>query len=151
LHQTGRQEDDTTESPPNINHKHTKCSSQNSKVLQLLLLLYPFNGFFSRTTWVSRYHKGKTSLDSNEARDDGVLRCSGISLTIYKQSMPCSSQITTSTPHQSILQAGCSSVKVLMDNRSVLHNITHPHRKVLKSAISVVRRCRNFRHPKQKF
>ena len=33
-----------------------------------------FNGFFSRTTWyISRYQKGKTSLDSTEAKDDGVL------------------------------------------------------------------------------
>jgi len=37
------------------------------------LLLHPFNGLFSRTAWVSRYQKGKTSLDLNEARDDGVL------------------------------------------------------------------------------
>ena len=32
-----------------------------------------FNCLFSWTTWVSRYQKGKTSLDLNEARDDGVL------------------------------------------------------------------------------
>ena len=30
----------------------------------------PFNGLFSRTTRVSWYQKGKTSLDLNEARDD---------------------------------------------------------------------------------
>jgi len=42
-------------------------------LLLLLLLLRPFNGIVSRTTWVSRYQKGKTSLDLNEARDDGVL------------------------------------------------------------------------------
>jgi len=30
-----------------------------------------FNGLFSRTTWVSRYQKDKTSQDLNEARDDG--------------------------------------------------------------------------------
>ena len=42
-------------------------------LLLLLLLLHPFNGLFSRTTWVSRYQKGRTSLDLNEARDDGVL------------------------------------------------------------------------------
>ena len=35
--------------------------------------LQPFNGLFSRTTWVSWYQKGKTSLDLNEARNDGVL------------------------------------------------------------------------------
>jgi len=31
-----------------------------------------FNSLFSRTTWVSRYEKGKTSLDINQARDDEV-------------------------------------------------------------------------------
>ena len=30
-----------------------------------LLLLHPFNGLFSRTTWVSRHQKGKTSEDLN--------------------------------------------------------------------------------------
>jgi len=34
--------------------------------------VHPFNGLFSWTTWVSRYQKGETSLDLNEARDDGV-------------------------------------------------------------------------------
>jgi len=38
-----------------------------------LLLLQPFNGLFSRTVWVSRYQKGKSSLDFTKARDDGVL------------------------------------------------------------------------------
>jgi len=31
------------------------------------ILLHPFNGLFSKTTWVSHYQKGL-----NEARDDGV-------------------------------------------------------------------------------
>ena len=35
----------------------------------LLLLLQPFNGLLSRTTWVSRYQKGKTNLDFTGARD----------------------------------------------------------------------------------
>ena len=38
-------------------------------MLELLLLLQPFNGLFSRTTWVSRYQKGKTNLDFTGARD----------------------------------------------------------------------------------
>ena len=42
-------------------------------LLLLILLLHPFNGLFSRTTCVSQYQKGKTSLNLNEARDDGVL------------------------------------------------------------------------------
>jgi len=32
----------------------------------------PCNGLFSRRTWVSRHQKGKTNLEFNEARDDGV-------------------------------------------------------------------------------
>ena len=45
----------------------------NHFLLLLLLLLHLFNSLCSRTTWVSRYQKGKTSLDLNEARDDGVM------------------------------------------------------------------------------
>jgi len=33
--------------------------------------LHPFNSFFSRTTLVSQYQKGKTSLNLNVARDVG--------------------------------------------------------------------------------
>jgi len=39
-------------------------------------------------------------MDLNEARDDWVLGCSGISWTICKQS--CSRQITTPAPHHSM-------------------------------------------------
>jgi len=76
-------------------------TTQKTKRLLLPLLLHPFNGFFSRTTWVSRYQKGKTNLDLNEARDDGVFGCSGISWTVCKQSVSCSRHITTPTLHQS--------------------------------------------------
>jgi len=68
----------------------------------MVLLQRAFNGLFSRTTWVSWYQKGKTSLDLNEARDDGVLGSSGINWTVYKQSALRSRQITTSAPHHSI-------------------------------------------------
>ena len=44
-----------------------------TQLLLMLLLLHPFNGLFSRTTWVSQHQKGKTSMDFNKARDDGVL------------------------------------------------------------------------------
>ena len=47
-----------------------KCKIDYSYIcLLLLLLLQPFNGLFSRTTWVSRYQKGKTKLDFTGARD----------------------------------------------------------------------------------
>ena len=60
-----------------------------------LLLLHPLNDLFSRTAWVRQYRKGKSSLDLNEARDVGVLGCSGISWTICKQSAPRSRLIST--------------------------------------------------------
>jgi len=66
------------------------------------ILLRPFNGLFSRKTWVSRYRKGKSSLDLNEVRDYGVLGCSGVSWTICKQPAPRSRQTTTPAPHHSI-------------------------------------------------
>ena len=84
-------------------HTHT-CTHTHTDTTQYnyYYYYYPFNGLFSRTTWVSRYQKGKTSLDLNEARDDGVLGCSGISWTICKQSAPRSRQTTTPTPHCSM-------------------------------------------------
>jgi len=36
-------------------------------------VLQPFNDLFSTTVWISRYQKGKTSLDLSEARIAGVL------------------------------------------------------------------------------
>ena len=53
--------------------KQLATSMQTVFISMLLLLLHnPFNGLFSRTTWVSQYRKGTTSLDLNEARDNGI-------------------------------------------------------------------------------
>ena len=52
--------------------KFAPIISQGYFPKQLLLLLHPISGLYSRTTCVSRHQKGKTSLDLNEARDDGV-------------------------------------------------------------------------------
>jgi len=83
------------------------CLSQEKKSVNIyhadeILLLHPFNGLASKTTRTSWYQKGKTSLNSNEARDDGFSGCSCISWTICKQSASHSTQITTPTPHHSI-------------------------------------------------
>ena len=79
-----------------LNKQQTQVIQLRQKKLQsTLVLLHPFNGLFS-------------SLHLNEARDDGILRSSGISWTICKQSAPRSRQINTPTPHH-FLQAGCSS------------------------------------------
>ena len=61
--------------------------------------LHLFYGLFSRITWVSRYQKGKTSLDLNEA---GVWCAVASFVTICKLSAPRFRQITTPTPHHSI-------------------------------------------------
>ena len=87
---------DTVVSQPGV------TKAKIAKVHTASTTLHPFNGVFSRTTWVRRYQKGKTSLDLNEARDVGVWDGSGISWTIRKKSAPRSRQITTPTPHQSV-------------------------------------------------
>jgi len=93
------------------------------KTLLLLLLLHQFNGLFSKTTWVSPYQKGKSSLDLNEARDDGISGCSGISWTICKQSVPRSTQITTPAPHHSIF---ADRMLFLTPNQQCQSTLKHP-------------------------
>jgi len=53
--------------------KSCQCCTALGTSCTTTTLLYLFNGIFSRTAWVSQYQKGKTSLDLDEARDDGVL------------------------------------------------------------------------------
>ena len=58
---------------------------------------YQFNGPLSGTTQVSRYQKGKTSLDLNESRVDGVLGCSGISWQTICTSLQTDNHTNTSS------------------------------------------------------
>ena len=72
----------------------------------LQLQLQPFNGLFSRTTWVSRYQKGKTSLDFTGARD------SEWQWHQLGHMQVCTSLQTdnhANTPPLVFLQAGCPS------------------------------------------
>ena len=68
------------------------------------VLLRPFSGLFSGTTWVSRYQRGKTGLDLNDARDGGVWGQQWHQLDHMQTTCtaPRCSQITTPTPHHSI-------------------------------------------------
>ena len=61
-------------------------------------LLQPFNGLFSRTTWVSRYQKVKPVWILLEQE---TVSSSGISWAIFKSARR-SRQITTPTPHHSV-------------------------------------------------
>jgi len=68
--------------------------------------MHPFNGPFSGITQVSRYQKGRTSLDFTEARDS-VWQWHQLG-----QMQVCISLQTdnhASTPLLSFLQAGCPS------------------------------------------
>jgi len=50
--------------PLNVVQLHTTNSKLRSiTTTTTTTLLHPFNGLFSRTTWVRRYQKSKTSLD----------------------------------------------------------------------------------------
>jgi len=83
-------------------HKSHSQTDPHAYQHHIIPPIMPTTKTTTRTTWVSRYQKGKTSLDLNEARAGGVLEYSDISWTICKQSAPRSRQITTPTPHQSI-------------------------------------------------
>ena len=107
-------------------------------IILLLLLLHPFNGLFSRTTQVSWYQKGKISLDLNEARYDGVLGCTGISY-ICKQSASRSRQITTPTPHHSILTGWMLFLvpnPQCQSTQAHTHTSTHTHTHTFNSPLS---------------
>jgi len=58
---------------PHIHNWTLYTIQQQQQQQQQQQLQHPFNGLFSRTTWVSRYQKDKISLDLNGARDDGVM------------------------------------------------------------------------------
>ena len=73
---------------------------------RVLLVVHPFNCLFSRTDWVSRYQKGKTSLDLNDARDGGVWGWQWDQLD-HRQTI-CTSLQTDNVITQ-FLQAGSSS------------------------------------------
>jgi len=116
---------------------YSACMDMLLLLLLLLLLLHLFNDLFSRTTWVSRYQKGKTSLDLNEARDDGVWGWQWHQLD-HMQTICTSLQTDnhTNTSLLNFLQAGCSSWRstnsvkstegIIMASRSIKHEQYEP-------------------------
>ena len=85
--------------------------------------IHPFNGPSSRTTWVSRYQKGKTIRISLKQE---TVSGSGISWAICK-STPRPDRQLCQHPHSVFLQAGCpsccptNSVKTL---KAMFQNVT---------------------------
>ena len=67
---------------------------------------HPFNGSFSGTTQVSRYHKGKTTLDFTEARDS---EWQWHQLGHMQVCTLLQTGNDASTPPLSFLQTGCPS------------------------------------------
>ena len=70
--------------------------------------LQPFNGLFSRTTWVSRYQKGKTNLDFTGARDS---EWQWHQLSHMQDCTSLQTDNHASTPPLCFLQAGCPSCR----------------------------------------
>ena len=106
----------------------------------LLLQLQPFNGLFSRTTWVSRYQQGKTNLDFTEARD------SEWQWHQLGHMQVCTSLQTdnhTSTPPPSCLQAGCPSCRPTNSVKALKAVQTHRHTdvKILPPTFSRKQSC----------
>jgi len=63
----------------------------------LHITLYPFHGLFFKTTWVSWHQKGRTNVDVNEARDDGVAVTSAGPYADHLQLTPDSTHTSTSS------------------------------------------------------
>ena len=59
-------------------------------------MLHPFNGLFSRTAWVSRHQKCKTSLDLIEARSD-VFGDAVASAGLYSNNLHLAPDITNTS------------------------------------------------------
>jgi len=70
---------------------------------------HPFNGPLSGTTQVSRYLKGKTNLDFNEARDSEWQWHQLGHMQVYTS---LQTDNHASTPPLSFLQAGCPSCRL---------------------------------------
>ena len=79
----------------------TQCPTYILLLLLLLLVLHPFNGLFSRTSWVSRHQKG-TVNHSGFYWSNRWWGGSGISCTICTSFAPHSRQITMPVPHHSV-------------------------------------------------
>jgi len=69
---------------------------------------HTFNGHLSRTTWVSRYLKGKTNLDFTKARDS---EWQWHQLGYMQVCTSLQTDNHTSTPPLSFLQVGCPSCR----------------------------------------
>ena len=76
-------------------NKHLRCYFHVDTNTTTTTNIHWFNGLF-QDNLSKPYQKGKTSLDLNEVRENGVLGCGGISWAISKQSAPHCRQITTS-------------------------------------------------------
>jgi len=96
--------------PASVSHLHflpgSSCYFIYARLL--LLLLHPFNGLFSRTTWVSQHQKGKhTILGFTGARDDGVAVAQLDHMQIICTSLQTDNHtITSTTTYVICLEAG---------------------------------------------
>ena len=86
------------------------CAQKLTKTAQptTTTTLQPFDGLFSRTTWVSRYQKGTTNLDFTGARDS---EWQWHQLGHMQVCTSHQADNNASTPPLCFLQAGCPSCR----------------------------------------
>ena len=93
--------------PPNQQRQRTEGKTvRNKRICYVMLLpLHPFNGHLSRTTWESRYHKGKNQ--SGFKWDEIMGFWNAVALAGR-----CANNVHLAPDRQPHQQAGCSSWRV---------------------------------------
>ena len=92
----------------------------NIVTFEIVTTTTPILQSFSRTSWISRYQKGRIILEKEE-----MMGGSGISCTICKSFALCYRKVTTPAPHHSIFmsrmlflppnqQCHCQALRVLL-------------------------------------
>ena len=84
-----------------VSHSQVIMAMAVKVILMVVVQQHMFNGHLSRTTRMSRYHKGKTNLDLLEQE---IVGGSDISTSLQTDNH-------ASTPPPSFVQAGCPSCR----------------------------------------
>ena len=118
------------------------------KIRRLIAIVQPFNGLFSKTTWVSRYQKGKTNLDFTGARDS---EWQWHQLSHMQVCTSLQADNHARTPSLSFLQAGCPSCRPT-NSVKALKAVLVRHTKQLNhsNSLDVHYQCYFFRLNEQK-
>jgi len=111
------------------------CHRHGTKLRYCHAHTHPFNGPLSRTTQVSRYQKGKTSLDFTEARDSerqwhqqgNMQVCTSLQTNNHASTQPLS-----------FLQAGCPSCRPTNSVKALKAQLRYCHPMYIRFKLLIV-------------